>query len=268
MCGVEFHIIGKSQETSDLPEFRYLKGLTYSDPYNGVETDIDERTRGMAGPLYASCGEENLLKLSQDRYGDGSDVCIHEFAHTIMSTGLDSILRQKIYAQFKQSVSNGLWKGVYESVDPTEYWAELTTWYFGFHGEYAKFGSIYGKNIMKDGPEGLQEYDPDGFKLLDSIYSGTLQPKRLLSRPNMIVPEGIASVSSKQKAIFKVINNEQNEIKLYWINYQAKPIFSRSVAAKSSIKVSTNSLNVWLIEYKEGKIYVQVNESKSKLKFD
>ena len=60
--GVELHIIGMHQVTSDLPEFRDLKGKPLPE-YNGLT--IDQRTRGMGGRL-TSCGEENLLKL-QDR---------------------------------------------------------------------------------------------------------------------------------------------------------------------------------------------------------
>ena len=52
MAGAELHIIGKDQNTSDLPEWRSAKGK----PFDGKLT-IDERTRGMGG-LMTSCGEE------------------------------------------------------------------------------------------------------------------------------------------------------------------------------------------------------------------
>ncbi|RYY08436.1 MAG: hypothetical protein EOO04_40010 [Chitinophagaceae bacterium] len=127
-AGAELHIIGKDQQTSDLPEFAHAKGLKYVD--NGITTDIDARTRGMGG-LEASCGEENLLQLPGDRYFGGWDICVHEFSHTIMNFGLDSVLRQKIGSQYKKAVDKGLWKDAYAGSNPQEYWGELSSWYFG-----------------------------------------------------------------------------------------------------------------------------------------
>ena len=60
---VELHIIGKDQVTIDLPEWQQDKGKPLPE-YNGLTRD--QRTRGMGGRL-VSCGEENLLKLEQDR---------------------------------------------------------------------------------------------------------------------------------------------------------------------------------------------------------
>src|ERR1700761_5057356 len=84
--GAELHIIGKDQQTSDLPELADQKNVNYVD--KGKVTDIDKRTRGVGG-IYASCGEENLLQLTADRYAGGYDICVHEFAHTLMTYGLD-----------------------------------------------------------------------------------------------------------------------------------------------------------------------------------
>jgi alpha-glucosidase len=103
--GAELHIIGKDQQTSDLPEHAAEKGVKYVD--HGVLTDIDERTRGVGG-IYASCGEENLLGLPTDRYFGGSDIYVHEFAHTIMSYGFDASIEEKIKQQYKRSIAMGL----------------------------------------------------------------------------------------------------------------------------------------------------------------
>ena len=77
-AGAELHIIGRDQVTTDLPEWRRDKGKPLAE-YNGLTRD--QRTRGMGGWL-TSCGEENLLKLENDRY-KGRDICVHEFAHNI-----------------------------------------------------------------------------------------------------------------------------------------------------------------------------------------
>jgi alpha-glucosidase len=87
--GAELHIIGKNQVTSHLLEYRHWHGKPFD-----RELDIDERTRGLGG-IQASCGEENLLRLKQDRYL-GRDICVHELAHTIHLYGLDDRLRRMI----------------------------------------------------------------------------------------------------------------------------------------------------------------------------
>ena len=122
--GAELHVIGKAQATSDLPEDRHLKGK----PFDG-DLDVDQRTRGLGG-LLASCGEENLLRLPGDRYA-GRDICVHEFAHTILAFGLPDEVRRRITEQFRRSSERGLWKSAYAASNDDEFFAELSMWYFG-----------------------------------------------------------------------------------------------------------------------------------------
>jgi alpha-glucosidase len=163
-AGAELHIIGKDQQTSDLPEFRKLKGKPLP-WYNGLT--IDERTRGLGG-LHTSCGEENLLKLPTDRYL-GRDICIHEFAHNIRDHGITQEIRDQFDAQYKSSLAKGLWHDAYAATNPDEYFAELTMWYFGTHGDMHMTGPK-----PDAGPEGLKKYDPDAYALLDKFYSGRI----------------------------------------------------------------------------------------------
>lgn len=159
-AGAELHIIGRNQVTSDLPYLRHYRGK----PYDGKLT-IDERTRGVGG-LQASCGEENLLRLKSDRY-KGSDICRHEFAHTILSYGVDESTRNMVKAQYAKAMGQGLWKTAYAASNYHEYFAELTMWYFGSHGHY---GQLDPK--PQEGPAWLKSYDPDGYDMVDKIYSG------------------------------------------------------------------------------------------------
>lgn len=164
--GAALHIIGKSQVTSDLPEHRHLKGkIIYENKWT-----VDERTRGLGG-LLTSCGEENLLRLESDRY-KGCDICVHEFSHNIQDSGTSDAVRAKIRAQFKKSTDAGLWKGAYAATNEHEYFAELTMWYFGTHGDLNMSGVK-----PENGPDGLKKYDPEGFQLLDDFYSGRLAAK-------------------------------------------------------------------------------------------
>ncbi|RYX82651.1 hypothetical protein EON83_18300 [bacterium] len=164
MAGAELHIIGKDQVTSDLPEHRDMKGHKIPE-YGGLT--VDERTRGLGG-LLTSCGEENLLKLPQDRY-KGRDICVHEFAHNIQDHGVSEYVRSLIRMRYHTSIANGLWVGAYSASNESEFFAELTMWYFGLHGDMNMNGPK-----PADGPEGLKAYDPEAYHLLDDFYSGRI----------------------------------------------------------------------------------------------
>ena len=165
VAGAELHIIGKNQMTSDLPEHRHLKGQQFGSVKGQT---VDERTRGLGG-LLTSCGEENLLRLEIDRY-HGRDICIHEFAHNIRNAGMTPEQRKKFDAQRERSLKNNLWVGSYAGSNPDEFFAELTMWYFGTHGDMGMQGPK-----PANGKEGLKQYDPQAFALLDDFYSGKLK---------------------------------------------------------------------------------------------
>ena len=161
---VELHIIGKDQVTTDLPEWRQDKGK-HLEEYHGLTRD--QRTRGMGGRL-TSCGEENLLKLDKDKY-HGRDICLHEFAHAIRNYGMPAEVRDRFKQQYTNSLSKGLWVKSYAGSNPDEYFAELTMWYFGTHGDLTMEGPK-----PENGPEGLKKYDPEAYKLFDDFYQGRI----------------------------------------------------------------------------------------------
>ena len=161
----EVHIIGRNQVTTDLPEWR-------QDKHVPLEMDdgltLDQRTRGVGG-LITSCGEENILHLLLDRY-HGSDICIHEFAHAIENYGVPPSIHVLFDRQFVLSKSKGLWINAYASSNSDEYFAELTMWYFGTHGDRRVAG-----HRPQNGPEGLLKYDPDAYRLFDDFYNGRIE---------------------------------------------------------------------------------------------
>ncbi len=164
-AGAELHIIGRNQVTSDLPEWRFDKGKKLAE-YNGLT--IDERTRGMGGRI-TSCGEENLLKLAQDRYF-GRDICVHEFSHCIYQYGISGATRNRFKRQYKASLAKGLWDKAYAGSNDNEFFAELAMWHFGTHGDLGMTGA---KPVV--GPAvGLKAYDPDAFQLFDDLFSGRM----------------------------------------------------------------------------------------------
>jgi hypothetical protein len=253
MNGIELHIIGKNQKTSDLPEFKEMKGVQYMD--NGSMTDIDERTRGMGG-IYASCGEENLLNLKGDKYAGGYDICIHEFSHSIMDFGLDSLVRSKIVSQYISSVkTQGLWKGAYAATNEQEYWAELTTWYFGAHGDYMK------GNKPTAGPKGLKSYDPQGYKLIDSIYNGKIL-STLIKKKSQILFSKIPSSHSEQKSKLIIINNSKKTLKLSWVDYHGVEVPLSEILPSTTFSKDTYYAQVWLIDNGKTKTYVKIFDSR------
>jgi hypothetical protein len=168
-AGAELHIIGRDQVTTDLPEWRHDKGVPRTE-YRGLTRD--ERTRGMGG-LLTSCGEENLLRLEKDRYR-GRDICVHEFSHNIRNHGISRDIRALFTKQYQRSLEKGLWQKSYAASNADEFFAELTMWYFGTHGDLHMTGTK-----PDNGPEGLKKYDPEAFALLDEFYSGRMKISKI-----------------------------------------------------------------------------------------
>lgn len=164
-AGAALHLIGRDQVTTDLPEWRHDKGKKLAE-YNGLTRD--ERTRGMGGRL-TSCGEENLLKLAKDRYR-GRDICLHEFSHNVLNNGCQRAIRSRFEEQRKRSIDKGLWVKSYAGSNADEFFAELTMWYFGTHGDLGMTGPKPG-----NGRDGLKKYDPEAFALMDDFYSGRIE---------------------------------------------------------------------------------------------
>jgi hypothetical protein len=173
-AGSEVHIIGKDQAQTDLPEFRSQKGVPLRE---NPRITLDKRARGMGGRV-CSCGEENLLKLPRDRYR-GRDILSHEFTHTIHGYGVSQNIRELVTKTYRAAREKKLWetpdgKPIYAGTNENEYIAELALWYVGGRGDWPR-----AMPPMQPGPEFIRKYDPDGYKLVDDLFSGRLdvQPK-------------------------------------------------------------------------------------------
>ncbi len=237
-AGVQLHIIGKDQVTSDLPENLHRKGSLI----DGV--DIDLRTRGLGGQL-ASCGEENLLKLSTDRYR-GSDICVHEFAHTILTYGLCDASHKTVSNQYKASVEKGLWNGCYAATNEEEFFAELAMWYFGTQGAP---GLI--EPPPTSGPDWLRSYDSDAFAVLDDIFSGrfgvsVINWQKLLP-VDPVRERDLVSESGSVSTTIRIINESQEKLKIYWLNYEGVRVFFAYIYPKEQFSQPTFDTHVWLL---------------------
>ena len=238
VAGAEMHIIGKDQVTSDLPEHRSLKGK----PFDGKLT-VDQRTRGLGG-LLTSCGEENLLELPVDRYR-GRDICLHEFSHNLQDQGLSVDVQRMIREQYNRSLEAGLWKGAYAATNEHEFWAELTMWYFGTHGDLGMTGD---KPAI--GSAGLKAYDPDAYRLLDAIYSGRVLVSRVHVTALRAYPPAretdLRSGGSDHGVTVRFVNRTDHEITLYWIDGDGKRNAYGNLAPGDRTSQDTFSSHVWL----------------------
>ncbi|MEW6251077.1 MAG: hypothetical protein AB1716_10550 [Planctomycetota bacterium] len=188
----EVHVIGKDQQTTDLPEFRHVRGK----PFEGKLT-LDQRARGFSS-LYTSCSEENLLLLPSDRWPDHRDILTHEFAHTILIVGCSQDIRDRVEAQRKASAAAGLWPGCYAATNLHEFFAELTMWYFGSRGDYGRITPPPTRGALW-----LRRYDPDAYRLVDDIYSGRLKPapREFMPLASVIPPQARAAASAPARAV-------------------------------------------------------------------
>jgi hypothetical protein len=242
--GVELHIIGKDQVTSDLPEHRHLKGK----PYDG-NLDIDQRTRGVGGQ-FVSCGEENLLGLPGDRYA-GRDICVHEFAHAIHDYGLCRDVRELIGEQYRKSLAIGLWKGTYAATNQDEFLAELSMWYFGTHGDVGRISPP-----PRSGSGWLREYDPEAFRLLDDLYSGRITVKRIkldMLAPRPAAQEAVTRSSDGSATTLRFRNRTAQELQLHWVDYQGKRQSYGTLPPGEQRAQRTYANHVWLVTDESGK---------------
>ena len=180
-AGSEVHIIGKDQGQTDLPEFRRQKGVPLRE---NPPITLDERARGMGG-RDCSCGEENLLKLPGDRYR-GRDILSHEFTHTIHGYGVSKNVRELVSKTYESARKKKLWETpsgtpIYAGSNENEYLAELALWYVGGRGDWPQ-----SMPPMQSGPEFIKKYDPEGYNLVDDLFSGRLNVQPVTPRPRRV----------------------------------------------------------------------------------
>jgi len=120
---VEIAIIGRNQNTTDIPAHRHLKGSKTEDG-----RDYDSGTRGLGGTTsnpVTSVGEENITMMDDDHYRHES-ILVHELAHAVMNLGLlGRPERRTIQSAYKNAVNNQLHDpSSYLMSNADEYWAE------------------------------------------------------------------------------------------------------------------------------------------------
>jgi hypothetical protein len=72
--------------------------------------------------------------------------------------GLDKSIRAKIRKQYKLSIQRKLWETTYAATSFREFFAELSSWYFGSRSDCGRLDPP-----PRAGAEWLKEYDPDAY---------------------------------------------------------------------------------------------------------
>lgn len=156
---VRLTVMAATEYTTDVPEHADLKPRDH----------WDRRARGLgASPEIpcVSCGEENLLSFPGDPYPT-ENILIHEFAHAIHDTGLNTVdptFDKRLKAAYDSAIAAGLWKKTYASENYHEYWAEAVQSWFDDNREN---DSIH--NHVNTRAE-LKEYDPKVAALCAEVF--------------------------------------------------------------------------------------------------
>ena len=165
--GCHVMIIGKDEETCDLPEFAHICNCEDSIKY------WNWRARGFGGApedeFSSSCGEENLLALPQDKYV-GENILIHEFAHLIHTVGIVGVepdFNERLEALRQNALRKGLWEKTYAVSNKEEYFAECVQSFFNCN-RYAEPAN--GVHNWVNRRTKLKTYDPDMYRLLQEYF--------------------------------------------------------------------------------------------------
>ncbi len=165
--GCHVMVIGKDEETCDLPEFAHICNCEDSIKY------WNWRARGFGGApedeLSSSCGEENLLALPQDKYV-GENILIHEFAHLIHTVGIVGVepgFNDRLETLRQNAIRKGLWKDTYAVSYKEEYFAECVQSFFNCN-RYADPAN--GVHNWVNRRAKLKSYDPDMYRLLQEYF--------------------------------------------------------------------------------------------------
>lgn len=165
--GCHVMVIGKDENTCDLPEYAHLCTSPEQTAY------WNKRARGFGGApedtLSASCGEENLLALPFDRY-TGENILIHEFAHVIHTVGIAGVepdFDKRLQALLNKAKAKGLWNNTYAQSNKEEYFAECVQSFFNCNRYVDPANGVHNTINRR---EKLKKYDPDMYRLLTEYF--------------------------------------------------------------------------------------------------
>ncbi|MBL9135337.1 MAG: peptidylprolyl isomerase [Verrucomicrobiales bacterium] len=156
---VRLAVMAATEYTTDVPEHASLEPRVF----------WDRRARGLGATPSApavSCAEENLLCFPGDPYST-ENILIHEFAHAIHETGMNTVdptFDARLARSFHSATNSGLWRGTYAAVNKEEYWAEAVQSWFDDNRENDALHNHVNTRIE------LRAYDPAVADLCREVF--------------------------------------------------------------------------------------------------
>jgi len=236
-AGTRIIIIGAKEEVSQVPEY-YIE-----DPERAAYQN--RRVRGYGSPTLTSCGEENLLNYSKDRY-TGENIFIHEFGHCIDNhmRRIDPNFGRKLRRTYKDAMDSELWKNTYSATNPAEYWAEGVQDWWDCNKE-GRGGEVDGIHNHVDTREELQEYDPNLAALIEeTLGEDQWRYSRYIDRNKEYAEERKSDYEAEEIPEGKVIAIPKSVIERYELdpNFYAKMISCGGLPIMGSKKVDDRAL--------------------------
>ena len=186
--GAGLAIIPKDEYITTVPEFAFLKGkIDHTDPNMDRPYDsfIIRGAGGVSDQPVSGTSEENLLRLQEDPLGF-VDVTIHEYAHAMQNLCFTQGDRQKWNGFYSDARQANAFPGEYAMVNDNEFFAVLTTVYFGATTELGDKAAVR---------KTLEDDFPGVWGFLEEIYGAiTLTPPddnnfvRLITANGDLVP--------------------------------------------------------------------------------
>ena len=165
--GCHVMIIGRDEETCDIPEFAHICTTPDSIKF------WNWRARGFGGApedtYSSSCGEENVLALPGDRYV-GENILIHEFSHLIHQIGIAEIepdFNDRLETIRQHALEKGLWSKTYGIGSKEEYFAECVQSFFNCNRYSVPANGVH--NWVNRRVK-LKNYDPEMYALLKEYF--------------------------------------------------------------------------------------------------
>ena len=238
--GYELHIIGLEQFASDLPEYRSKRGTTLS---NGQLFDwhMIGGHGSETAASYSSCSEGTLLPIVGFKlFGD--DTCLHELGHVIDGVALAADVRARIVIEYYASMGAGDWKDTYAASNPSEWFAEVTKYYFRPDRPDLAF---YDPNLAK-GHYWFCGYDARACGFISDLYNDRIDPGipktvTVAPGPGQGDAESLRSRESRVPTRVIVRNRSGQRIRVIWLDFHGQRDTRRPLAEMPSIEPGEES---------------------------
>ncbi|OJJ14269.1 hypothetical protein BKI52_43060 [marine bacterium AO1-C] len=182
---------------------------------------------------------------------------LHEMAHAYHDVGLSyqNILVKQAYRRaVKKGIYENVWynsgsgsnitkKRAYALNNVQEYFAEITEAFFGKNDYYP-----FNRNDLKT-------HDPKGYALMRFMWQGDKKPEELIPK-NKQTNTQLKSTNSNIASRIHIINQRQEVIYGYWIDYQGQEKYYFMINPGQRLTQNTYVNHVWRIK----------NEAQKKLK--